>query len=222
MKRWIGVTAVAGVALAGLAEASRRRYANWGATEAEVTGPMPLDERVPNARLRSTRGITISAPAEDVWPWLVQMGEPPRGGYHSYTSIERLMGLDVKNAERVLPEFQELHVGEQIDHGGTMLVQAIDPGRYLVLGPPPDVDWMPCTWAFALKPVDEHQTRLLTRVRAHWRWAELLRHTPPWLWPMWLVMSPGILIMERKMLLTIRRKAERLAGERRVTLQSTP
>ncbi len=64
---------------------------------------MPLDERLPGEPM-STRGITIDAPPERIWPWLAQMGDVPRGGYYSYTWIEKLQGLDVLNAHRILPQ----------------------------------------------------------------------------------------------------------------------
>lgn len=55
-------------------------YLRWGATDAEVARPMPLDEHVSDPMLNSTMAITIDAPPEEVWPWLAQMGDPPRAG----------------------------------------------------------------------------------------------------------------------------------------------
>jgi hypothetical protein len=36
----------------------------------------------------------------------------------------------------------------------------------------------------------------------------MLRTTPPWSWPTWLLIEPGAFIMERKMLREIKRLAE--------------
>lgn len=49
-------------------------HRHWGATPAEVVAPMPGDEEVPGAQYRCTRAITVGAPPEEVWPWLVQVG----------------------------------------------------------------------------------------------------------------------------------------------------
>jgi hypothetical protein len=183
-------------------------YLRWGATDAEIERPMPLDERIPEPKLNSTMAITIDAPREEVWPWLVQIGDPPRAGYYSYTWIERMVGLRITNAGVVLPEFQTVHVGQALDKGGTMVVQAVEPGCHLVLGPPETVDFVKCTWAFGLYPIGDNVTRLVTRVRANWSYLQTIRETPPYGWPFWLGIEPGAFIMERKMLLEIKRLAE--------------
>ena len=51
----------------------------WGATDQEVGRAMPGDDLLPDAA-STTRAITIAAPAEQVWPWLVQIGYG-RGGW---------------------------------------------------------------------------------------------------------------------------------------------
>jgi hypothetical protein len=89
-----------------------------------------------------------------------------------------------------------------------MVVQAVDPGRHLVLGPPESVDLLRCTWSFELRPTGVSSTRLITRVRARWSAVKMLRTTPPWAWPTWLLIEPGAFIMERKMLREIKRLAE--------------
>ncbi len=54
--------AAALVAIVGFRHAVRPWYLRWGATEKEIARPMPLDDRVPSPRLRSTMAITIDAP----------------------------------------------------------------------------------------------------------------------------------------------------------------
>ena len=44
----------------------------WGATDAELTMPLPGDEVAPVAT--STRAITINAPTSEIWQWLLQVG----------------------------------------------------------------------------------------------------------------------------------------------------
>jgi len=71
----------AGVAVAGAGTlaayvwAIRPWHLRWGATDDELRKPLPGDELAPDAKLKATHAITINAPAADVWPWLVQMGQ---------------------------------------------------------------------------------------------------------------------------------------------------
>ncbi len=205
---------LAGVAVTGVAysDVVRPWYNRWGATDAEIARPMPLDDEIAHPRLVSTRAITINATPEQIWPWLVQMGEPPRAGYYSYTAIERLAGLQVVNRDVVLPEFQSLQVGDVLDRNGTMTVRGVEPGQYLVLGPPPSFEDVKATWAFALFPIDEHSTRLVTRVRSDWSYRRMLGNVPLATLPVYLLIEPGAFIMERRMLHEIKHLAEQLAA----------
>jgi hypothetical protein len=82
----------------------------WGATDAEVHRSLPGDELVPHPKWGYAYAITIRASAVDVWPWLVQMGQD-RGGMYSYEWLENLVGGDIHNADRIIPELQPLEVG---------------------------------------------------------------------------------------------------------------
>jgi hypothetical protein len=196
-------------------------YRYWGATTDELTRAMPLDDRVAAPTLSATRAITIQARPEQIWPWIVQMGEPPRAGYYSYTWIERLQGLAIENTDRVLPEFQTLQAGDRLDRAGDMTVLAVEPGHWVALGPPERVDWLKSTWVMALYPVDEHSTRLVIRLRARLNVLGMLRALPPLVWPFWLLIEPGIFIMERKMMLEIKRHAERQATDSGLAAMAT-
>src|SRR3712207_3552777 len=79
----------------------------WGATKEEARRGLPGDEVAPQATTRSTRAVTIDAPPEEVWPWLMQMGWG-RAGFYSYNWIENLMRADLHNAGRIHPEWQDL------------------------------------------------------------------------------------------------------------------
>jgi hypothetical protein len=57
-----------------------------GATDQEVRRAMPGDQLIPDAA-STTRAITITAPPEQVWPWLVQLGYG-RAGWYSYDWID--------------------------------------------------------------------------------------------------------------------------------------
>ena len=183
-------------------------YLRWGATDVESREDMPLDERVSDPNMVSTRAITIQAPAEGIWPWIVQMGDRPRAGYYSYAWVERLQGMRIENAERILPEYQSLTLARPSTETARLPVQYVDPGRALVLGPPDSVDGLHCTWAFALRPINDHTTRLVTRVRARVSYRKMLGGAPPYEWPFLLLLDPGAFVMERKMLMEIKRRAE--------------
>lgn len=198
-------TAGAGAALAGYALILRPWHVRWGATDEEIARAMPLDGQVSRPTYVTDRAVTISARPEHVWPWLAQMGESPRGGFYSYAWIERLMGMDVANADAVLPDLQQIEEGEVIDRTGYMTVKAVKPGRFLVLGPPDTISDMDSTWALVLYPSAGGTTRLVSRVRAR-----LPRTLRGLFW--FALLDPGQFIMERKMLLEIKRRAEALVA----------
>jgi hypothetical protein len=179
----------------------RPRILRWGATDEEIARPMLGDDQIEHPNVVTNRAVTIKAPPEDVWPWLPQMGELPRGGFYSYEWIERLMGMQVENAERILPEYQEVHRGDVLDRKGSMTVRAIDAGHALVLGPPPGL-WLDSTWAMAVEPTVEGHTRLVSRVRAK------VRRWTPMAAVMMVLLDPGQFVMERKFLLEIKERAE--------------
>jgi len=181
-------------------------HLRWGATDDEIARPMAGDELVPNPTYVTNRAVTVGARPAAIWPWLVQMGELPRGGFYSYEWIERLLGMHARNAERLLSSYQHLAVGDALDRAGSLVVRAIRHDQWLVLGPPGSVSWGTCTWAIGLYPVDDTHTRLVSRVRAR-----LNRWTPEtvfWL----LLLDPGQFIMERKWLLGLKERAEATSG----------
>jgi hypothetical protein len=189
-------------AAAGYLCVIRPWHIRWGATDEEISRGMPWDEHVSRPTFVTNRAITINATPAEVWPWLAQMGELPRGGFYSYDWIERLMGMSVASSEHILPEQQRLAQGQALDRAGTMLVRAVGPGSFLVLGPPDGLPELACTWALGLYPLDPGRTRLVSRVRA--RIAPTARGIG-----LLLVLDPGQFLMERKMLLGIKRRAER-------------
>jgi hypothetical protein len=86
-------------------------HMNWGATDEEVRKRLPGDDLVLHPMLESTRALTIRAPAEEVWRWLVQLGQD-RGGFYSYDRLENLAGADIHNVDRIVPQMQHLKVGD--------------------------------------------------------------------------------------------------------------
>ena len=92
---------------------SRWLLTHLGARPDERGRKWPGDRLLTKIDVRVTRAITIRAPASAVWPWLVQFGLD-RGGFHSYELLERLGGIDVRNVERNVPRFQNLEIGQEI------------------------------------------------------------------------------------------------------------
>jgi len=197
----------AGAFAAGLAAAAyplllRTRCVTWRSTTDEVSREMPGDDLLPKPDMLATRAISIEAPASAIWPWLVQMGSG-RGGAYTYDWIENLFGLSMHSANEILPQFQDLKVGDVLPLGKTgprLRVEVLDPERALVFRSE-DGAWV---WAFALYPRNG-RTRLVSRNRIA---------TPDASFGVrlvnLLVMEPGSLVMEAKMLRGIKERAERL------------
>ena len=178
----------------------REPILRWGASKAEAASRLPGDELLEDADGVSTRAIGIDAPTAAVWPWLAQMGPSPRGGAYTYDWIENLLSLNMHSADRVLAEFQHPEVGETIDFGSNhMRLERVEPERVLALRSQ-DGNWV---WTFVLVEHDGH-TRLISRNR--FRLPSLAARIGM------LPMEPGSLVMERKMLLGIKQRAEQLAS----------
>ncbi len=176
----------------------------WGARFDEESAKLPGDELLTGADIVSTRAITIDAPPSAIWPWLVQMGSG-RGGVYTYDWIENLLGLNMHSARRVLPQFQDVRVGDEFPLGPgrpAMRVVVCDPEKTLVFRFA-DGNWV---WIFALAAGDG-QTRLISRNRIATPGAP-----PPVRLFNLLLMEPGSLVMERKMLLGIKQRAEGLVS----------
>ena len=110
---WLAGIVVLGI---GYLKLGRAWVLNWGASPDEVRSAIPGDELLQDAEMVATRAITIDAPPSAIWPWLVQMGVG-RGGAYTYDWIERLFGLDIHNVDRIVPELQDLSVGDVIESG---------------------------------------------------------------------------------------------------------
>jgi hypothetical protein len=145
----------------------------WGARADEVTAALPGDELVQPGGPRTTRGMTIDAPVGAVWSWLVQIGED-RGGFYSYSLLERAVGARIHNADTVHPEWQELRVGDTIwlarryGDGARQVVAAVKAESHLILVSADDFDRLQRgekasgSWGFHLRR-EAGWTRLLVR-----------------------------------------------------------
>src|SRR5215203_7187030 len=133
--RWVRRLLVALTAFIGLATAVEQLYRRllrdwvltWGATAEEVTRRLPGDELLEEADIVATRAIGIEAPPSAIWPWLVQMGPGPAGAY-TYDWVENLFGLNMHSADRIVPEWQHMDLGDAFPlgkNGPSLRVEAI-------------------------------------------------------------------------------------------------
>jgi hypothetical protein len=168
----------------------------WGASGEEVARSMIGDDIVEDPTFDATRAITIHASPELVWPWLVQIGYK-RAGFYSYDFLDN---DGIPSAERILPEYQGLKVGDKIplDAEGTIGVAKLEPNRNLLLSSRSGR----FTWAWSLYEMDAQQTRLVTRLRVR-----MDSIAPRLLWDTFEI------VMMRKCLLGIKRRAESLAQQ---------
>jgi len=203
--KWTLLSVIAFCAAGGLvyALALRRWFLAWGATAAEAVRSLPGDSFLPDATSSATRAIAIDAPPERVWPWIAQIGQG-RGGFYSYAWLENLFGCEIVNADRIHPEWQDVKAGDIVrlhpEMPGLPVILA-EADRALVLGwdGVPERRIAPASWAFVLEPAARNTTRLLVRWRSR---------TPHTLYDLTFnkyLLEPIHFIMERKMLLEIRK-----------------
>jgi hypothetical protein len=184
--------------------ALRHWHMRWGATDAEVAAPMAGDDIVVPSTFTATRSITIGAPPEDVWPWIVQMGYR-RAGFYTFDLVDN---GGYPSADRVLDEYQTFAVGDwafpmngllgvelPLNETDAFRVRAFETARWLLWEKPDS------TWSWLLQPLPERGTRLIVRIRARPTslfWTLFMEFGDP---PMAVMMLRGI-----------KERAERLAA----------
>ena len=144
---------------------------NWGATAEEVSRPMAGDERQTDPELNATRAVEIDAPPEEVWPWIVQIGYK-RAGFYGF---DKLDNGGQPSAKQILPEFQNLTVGDSIATGGPYLgvAELTENESLLWVFLPGGGPWEGATWSWGLSRVDGNHTRLVSRLRQQYTFNSL-------------------------------------------------
>jgi hypothetical protein len=181
----------------------RKWHLTWGATPAEVNEPLPGDARLPRAQYRSTRAITIDAPPNVVWPWLVQVG-CQRAGFYSNDLLDN---LGRPSATVIVPAFQNLQVGQWVPMSPAatptertaLRVHSFSVNEWLLWTKPDS------TWVWQLVPTGDDGTRLITRIHAVYNWKQPLMALLGL-----LLMEFGDFAMLRRMLRGIKQRAESL------------
>jgi hypothetical protein len=196
----------------------RPRLWRWGATFPEAYGPYPGAELVPEGERGATMAVTIDAPPDRVWPWLVQMGGD-RGGWYSW---DRLDNGGRPSATRVHPEWQDLAVGDSLKYWRSSgpvdawRVAALEPNRFLALRGLTDLrgrmldaqeprpsSYIEGLWCFLLKELPVGRTRLVISGYQTIRPRLLGRFVFYWFY------VPVTWIMQARMLAVLKRSIER-------------
>jgi hypothetical protein len=136
-----------------------------GATKDEIQRPMSGDELGSAPHFLATRAITIQGTPEEIWPWLIQMSYN-RAGFYGYDILENIGSeRGLRSAEEIIPEFQHFQVGDEVPISAihSMVFYAIEPNQYVVWSAEGDGERDSIAWA--LYPLDDNQTRLVSRVR---------------------------------------------------------
>lgn len=172
---------------------------------------MPLPGDWPNRTpaVEVNHAVTVAAPPERIWPYLIQVGRD-RGGFYSYSWLENLFGLHIHNADRPNPAWQSRAVGELVPATPPRwLGLPIEPQGWKVAQVVPERALVLENWgAFVLVPQRDGSTRFIVRSKFGDPRA-----------PVWgavltfVTLDVPHFIMERKMLLTLRDLAERDARE---------
>lgn len=222
MKKWCfrsALTLLVVLVVAGLSYhlVLRPWCLTWGATDDELRAALPGDNLFPGDSADATHAITIHATPQQIWPWLMQIGQD-RSGFYSYTFLENLFGADMPKVERIVPDWKPRVLGESVwmatprrfGGRGRMITTVVEPDRAFAMVAVEDWQAL-CSggvvqhgmWTFALEPQRDGQTRLIARLRGG---------TPPTLMGRLvgrLFWEPAHFVMEQKMLRRIRDLSER-------------
>lgn len=173
----------------------------WGATDAEIAATYPGDELLPEPAIFVNRAITIHAPAEAIYPWIVQL-DARKGGWYSYTWLETyLLNCPIVNADRIHEEWQNLQVGDEVymcpdqPMPPPYVVAQLHPNQAIVMGHQEDGKWVDI-YQFIIVPQPDGTSRLILRTRT------MMDSF------FWQVLHPGTFVMERGLLYGVKERAE--------------
>ena len=210
LTRSAALAALAGAGGALYLGAYRPWQTRWGASDDEVARRLPGDEIVERPTWNATRAVTVAATPAQIWAFLVQIGWG-RAGWYGYDLVDN--GGRPSTWE-ILPEHQDLAVGKEFPMTPVTFMVCVDyRENEWMLWRAKDADGDAVgrrgvssgTWLWRLEPLDESHTRLLTRMRDHYRW------TSPYILIQLAVDAFDFPFM-RKALLGIKARAEALAA----------
>ena len=214
-----GLGGAAVMAAAFLTPFLRAARSHWGLDADVAARTYPGDDLVPQPRWSWTHGIEIAAPAEALWLWVAQLGAE-RAGFYSYQWLENLVGCEVRNAERIHPEWQAKKGDSFRLHPKMPALQIAEliPGQALLAYGAPDVQaqaagkpWVAVTWLFFIESLGAARSRLISRYRCATSddLASQLSLGQTFIEPIGFA-------MDRRMLLGIKERAEQVAPVPRI------
>jgi hypothetical protein len=135
---------------------------HWGLTDSEANISLPGDHAMNGWVITSTRGVTIHAPASEVWKWVVQLGQE-RAGFYSHDWLENLVLSDIHNGDEIRAEWQQRQAGDQVFGAGGAVygqsafwpIRVYEAGKVIYL-------WGP----IVVLPLDAQTSQLITRTYA--------------------------------------------------------
>ncbi|MGB5371414.1 MAG: hypothetical protein WBN18_13375 [Flavobacteriaceae bacterium] len=195
----------------------------WGLGKEKAKRALPGDRLVRSPKSQFTHAIEIDAPSDCVWPWIAQMGQG-RGGFYSYEALENLMGLQIHNAQSILPEFQEPKIGDLIPFGPKDAYPLVicDIGSAMAIENWYDLDaksvfdpdmssarnYLHLTWLWYVEPLDGKRSRFISRNRISY--STSFKNTLMF----GSFSEPIVFAMDRKMCMGIKKRAEILFRNR--------
>jgi len=200
----LAILTLIGFLIAIYAFAVQPWYSKWGATVPEQQMSLPGDEIVIKPNWKYTQAISIHASPGEIWQWLVQIGQG-RGGFYSFELLENMIGCDIHNADHIIPEFQQLVVGDSIKlhpEAPGIPVVLVDSATAIVMGGSDPNQINAASWSLLIKASDVTTTRMIARFRSSYSPTlgnVLLQR---------IFVQPTSLFMQKRMLIGIKQRAE--------------
>ncbi len=185
---------------------------NLGSRPGDRTRDWPGDALLPSVDSSATRAVTVRVSSEAVWPWLVQFGLG-RAGFYSYELLERLGGIKVRNLECIESRFQTLELDQEIrlHPSASVWVGLVQPNEHICFRTWRDKQdiqernpHVAASWSLYLVASSPDACRLVLRACKHGRRRRGLGRRLA----AFFLEDPLDLVMEQRMLRTIRRLAE--------------
>lgn len=172
-----------GIGLGLGAAAAVARLARRQGDPTDARRPLPGDDLVPDAAVVTDTVTVLAAPAERVWPWLVQLGKG-RAGWYLPARLERaLVPRPWRGLRALAPEFAGVRPGDRVPDWGPGRPEfeavTVDAPRALVYLSLRDKDknwtWpdgdapgaLALSWALVLTELDAGHCRLHVRLRVN-------------------------------------------------------
>jgi len=169
---------------------------HWGASDEDISRYMAGDELRIDPELNATRAVTIEGTPEQIWPWLVQMGYK-RAGFYAF---DKLDNAGIPSADSIIPEFQNLQVGDTITF---LQVVEVAPNESMLWVFLPHLGgWGGATWSWGLYPIDDKHTKLVSRLRQNYTFGSVFEIV------MWSMMDVCEIFMMRTSMLGIKHRME--------------